>query len=433
MSILQDDGQFMFQDPVGMDMEKHNMRQKGQDLLRLKIESYSDKIKEIFETHVERPESDSDGEDVPIQKNEFVVRISRLSRVMSDLGSFVGIAFNTFKSFLANFHNTRKSEDQVVLRIQKFMWLKDHEEALQRLRENKEGIKPNKPYKQKGESILKEPSELKEKKTVTSESDKKGKEKKKSTTISFEDSLFKNEKKIRSISADQFLRYLELFYDVQDDILVFDHMLEYEKELTKNFKTETDATYDPFKEQLEDTLKSYQEKLADDTFKTDAERHILKNVVREMTRQLESHDRVKQEVKTQTDIKSVIQFSTVDSAIVDAREKGLREIFCFYALQHIPTGQDFDQIKEKRGLIDLGEFLMFCKDFQIPIFKRGSTTKFDKKVLIEIFRKTSDMRHTPLVFEQFEDSLGKLAVAIKNKEVQELKDKLEELQKMQAK
>ena len=79
---------------------------------------------------------------------------------------------------------------------------------------------------------------------------------------------------------------------------MFDHMLEYEKELTKNFKTETDATYDPFKEQLEETLKSYQEKLIDETFKTDAERHILKNVVREMTRQLESHDRGKQEVKT---------------------------------------------------------------------------------------------------------------------------------------
>ena len=124
----------MFQDPIGMDMEKHNMRQKGMDLLKMKLESHSDKIKEIFETHVERPDSDSEGEDIPIAKDQFVVRISRLSRVMSDVGSFVGIAFNTFNSFLSNFHNTRKTEDQVVLRIQFYMWHKDHFEAIERLK-----------------------------------------------------------------------------------------------------------------------------------------------------------------------------------------------------------------------------------------------------------------------------------------------------------
>ena len=59
-------------------MEKHNLRQRGLDLLRLKLETYSDKIKAIFNTHVERPGSDSEGEDVPIAKEQYVVRISRL-------------------------------------------------------------------------------------------------------------------------------------------------------------------------------------------------------------------------------------------------------------------------------------------------------------------------------------------------------------------
>jgi len=83
-------------------------------LLRLKIETYSDKIKEIFNTHVERPNSDSEGEDVPLNRDQFVVRISRLSRVFNDLGSFVGLAFNRFNSFLANMHDTKKTEKPVV-------------------------------------------------------------------------------------------------------------------------------------------------------------------------------------------------------------------------------------------------------------------------------------------------------------------------------
>jgi hypothetical protein len=39
----------------------------------MKIDTYSDKIKEIFNTHVERPNSDSEGEEVPLTKDKIVV------------------------------------------------------------------------------------------------------------------------------------------------------------------------------------------------------------------------------------------------------------------------------------------------------------------------------------------------------------------------
>jgi len=78
LSIFQDDGQFILNDWEGLDMEQHNLRQRGFDLLWMKIDTYSDKIKEIFNTHVEWPGSDSEGEEVPLKKEEFVVRISRL-------------------------------------------------------------------------------------------------------------------------------------------------------------------------------------------------------------------------------------------------------------------------------------------------------------------------------------------------------------------
>ena len=107
---MPDEG-FIFQDPEGVDYEKHNLRQRGMQLLNLKMENYSDKV---FENHFEKPDSDSEGDDVPIPKELQVVKISRLSRVMQDLGAFHGIAFSTFNSFLSNLHDTRKTEPAVV-------------------------------------------------------------------------------------------------------------------------------------------------------------------------------------------------------------------------------------------------------------------------------------------------------------------------------
>ena len=63
------------------------------------------------------------------------------------------------------------------------------------------------------------------------------------------------------------------------------------------------------------------------------------------------------------EIKSMPIGTTIDSAVVKARSQGLREIFAFYAMQHLPQGMEFDKIMQKRGEIDLGEFLIFAKDF----------------------------------------------------------------------
>ena len=74
--------------------------------------------------------------------------------------------------------------------------------------------------------------------------------------------------------------------------------------------------------------------------------------------------------------------------------------------------------------------MIFCKDFAIPLFLPNSKTQPDKKILMEVFRKTSDMRHTPLVYDQFEQALTKLAVEVKNKKIEELGKKLKELMKL---
>ena len=113
--------------------------------------------------------------------------------------------------------------------------------------------------------------------------------------------------------------------------------------------------------------------------------------------------------------------TTIDSAVIKAREAGLREIFAFYAMQHLPQGMEFDKIMQKRSEIDLGEFLIFTKDFGITL---------NKKKVIEVFKRTSDNRHIPLKFEQFEEALGKIAIELNNEKADDLKKRIKELKKV---
>ena len=80
---------------------------------------------------------------------------------------------------------------------------------------------------------------------------------------------------------------------------------------------------------------------------------------------------------------------------MDLRRRGLMEIFHFYSRQHIPLNRQFDDLKEIMNEVDLGEFMIFCKDFKIPL---------SKPKLTEIFKKAS-VNHKPHKFEQFYASM----------------------------
>jgi Ca2+-binding EF-hand superfamily protein len=70
--------------------------------------------------------------------------------------------------------------------------------------------------------------------------------------------------------------------------------------------------------------------------------------------------------------------------------------------------------------IDLGEFMKFCKDFEIPL---------PKLKIQEVFKKSCVMGHKPLKFEQFDGSLTRLAVEINKVKLQELEKKLKIIDK----
>lgn len=82
------------------------------------------------------------------------------------------------------------------------------------------------------------------------------------------------------------------------------------------------------------------------------------------------------------------------------------------------------QSKTNKNILDLGEFLIFSKDFQIPL---------NKKKIIEIFKKTSSLRQLPVNFDEFREWLDKIGVEINNERIHEIKARLKELRKAEGK
>jgi hypothetical protein len=97
--------------------------------------------------------------------------------------------------------------------------------------------------------------------------------------------------------------------------------------------------------------------------------------------------------------------------ISELRRRGLQEIFNFYSRQHIPQNRKFEELEEAMSQIDLGEFMKFCKDFEIPL---------PKLKIQEVFKKSCVMGYKPLKYEQFDGSLTRLAVEINRLKVQEV-------------
>ena len=67
--------------------------------------------------------------------------------------------------------------------------------------------------------------------------------------------------------------------------------------------------------------------------------------------------------------------------------------------------------------IDLGEFMKFCKDFQIPLPKAKQQ---------EIFKKSS-ASHKPLKIEQFHQALGRVATEMNKQRLFEVSQRLKQL------
>lgn len=237
-------------------------------------------------------------------------------------------------------------------------------------------------------------------------------------SILFEDEAYQLEHKVNYVDYQTFLTLLRNFFEDNDDLIVLDHLHEYDEQIAEAFKAATDVNYDPFKEKLKKTLEQYENTLIKGDFKDEKERDVTEKIIQDLRNQIARIEQSRSQTSG-TDRGSKKPQMTIE----DMRKRGLKEIFDFYSKQHLPEGQEFGDILDKMKVIDLGEFCIFTRDFDI---------KLPKKKLIEIFKKTSDLHHQPLNFKQFCESIDKIGVAINQERIKGIKKRLAELTKIES-
>ena len=76
-------------------------------------------------------------------------------------------------------------------------------------------------------------------------------------------------------------------------------------------------------------------------------------------------------------LKSKRTFRRKPQSEEEMKMQALKEMYRFYARQHIRHGINFDELRKEEA-IDQGEFIAFCKDFKLSM---------PKSKMIEIYKK----------------------------------------------
>jgi hypothetical protein len=166
----------------------------------------------------------------------------------------------------------------------------------------------------------------------------------------------------------------------------------------------TDAR-DKLTKKLTKTIAEYEHLLEKDAFKDQQERNNTRKLLRSLKAQLEHH------MSTKGQGKPIVE------SIEERREKALQEIFSFYARQHIPPGLPFEKLEETLQTINIGELLVFCKDFGIQI---------PRNELMLIYKKESE-NNMPHKLTQFKQVLRKLSELQHGKKISEIMVKIKQI------
>lgn len=81
----------------------------------------------------------------------------------------------------------------------------------------------------------------------------------------------------------------------------------------------------------------------------------------------------------------------------------------------------FDQLMEKKSLLDFGEFNIFCKDFRIPL----------PKSKIQIVFKKCSQNHRPHELDHFSNALHQLALMVNVYKIEQIQKRLDEIAKVE--
>lgn len=171
------------------------------------------------------------------------------------------------------------------------------------------------------------------------------------STVLFEEEAYLAENRMNYIEVDTFISILKIFFDENEDLMVLDHLHEYDDEITEAFLAATDINYDPFLEKLKKTLEQYENTLIKADFKDSKEREATENIVRDIKDQIA---KITQSRLQTTDSERVNKKKPL--SLEDLRKRGLKDLFSFYSKQHLPEGLEFGDIMNKMEALDLGEF-----------------------------------------------------------------------------
>ena len=81
----------------------------------------------------------------------------------------------------------------------------------------------------------------------------------------------------------------------------------------------------------------------------------------------------------------------------------------------------FDQLMEKKSLLDFGEFNIFCKDFKVPL---------PKSKIQRVFKKCS-INHRPHELGQFTKAIEALGVETHQHKIDTMQTRLNEILKIE--
>ena len=99
----------------------------------------------------------------------------------------------------------------------------------------------------------------------------------------------------------------------------------------------------------------------------------------------------------------------------------LWEIFSFYARIHQAGIKDFEELWQKADMLDMGEFSVFSRDFEVPL---------KKSEVAKIFKKVADFRKKPLSYEQFVVAVDLIGEKLIKYHINKIQEWLAEIEKI---
>ncbi|CDW73850.1 UNKNOWN [Stylonychia lemnae] len=436
------------QDKDQNEEEKAKLRSRGQEIFQMKLDKHFDKIKEVFlqccgnkkkkDGAMQTKTTIQTINETDAPKDQ--MKLIKLNRFVDDLAYICGLVFIYFERYLANGIIDQRSQKEFVKKLKHKLWLEAHEEAAksdQKLKHNMtEIIKSQKIPASQASSRKSQPllPVLKKKETNFDQKINENREDQE-TKIRFEDELYKKEKNDMRISFDMFVRVLENIFEEDTNLVAIDsnHELdEYFKQQLEYEKHMNDDNYDPFQNELQQQIEHYEKMLGINQmtaeypplnmlpkafeFKSQNEKDITVKLLEHAKQQLADYLQAKANQIAYLDMKS-----NQNQTLEQMRQRSVRQIFYFYTGQHWKWNMSFDQLMEKKSLLDFGEFNIFCKDFKVPL----------PKSKIQIVFKKCSVNHRPHELEQFSKALETLGVEVNTFKIEQMEKRLEEIGKIE--